>query len=181
MIHDVERDYCINVFSRNTLLDKDVRRKHKLFSQTEEFELEKRVIKVAKNEFLYINKFLQYRPVEEVLNMYVHGTMPLKEIMSKKMFAMVFVSNSTNNINFNNELSINVINELRKETGVFSLDDVDFRLIIDKENLDGFIMYDKMAHLYARFKTLRSEEVVCNISDTCTVEVSRNGQLFISF
>lgn len=181
MIYDVEREYCINLFSRNSLQDRDVRKKHKSFCQTDEFEFEKKVIKIAINEFLYINKFLQYRPVEEVLNMYVHGTMPLKEIMSKKMFLMVFVSNSTNNANFNSKFSLNIIKSLRKDTGVYTLDDVDFRLVIDKDNLDGMIMYDKMAHLYARFKSLRKQEVLCRISDDCTVEVTKNGQLFIAF
>jgi hypothetical protein len=191
-ISQLEKDYCINIFSRNTLRDRDVKKKHGLFSQTEEFEFEKKVIRITKNEFLHVNKFLQYRPVEEVLNMYLHGTMPLKEIMTKTMFLMVFVSNSTNNTKFNSDIRfktdtlgevspLDIVKLLREETGVLSLDDVDFRLIINEDDVDGKIFYDKMAHLYAKFIDIREEEVQYTYPNGSTVEVARDGQLFIAF
>jgi hypothetical protein len=192
MIHEVEKDYCVNIFSRNSLRDRGMKKKHGLFSQTEEFKFEKKVIRISKNEFLYVNKFLQYKDVQEVLDMYLRGSMPLREILEKRMFLMVFVSSSTNNSKFVSDVkfktdalgevvSLDVVKLLRKEVGISSLDDVDFRLIIHEDDVDGKIMYDKMAHLYARFKDLREEEVLCKFSDGSTIEVSKSNQLFIAF
>lgn len=179
-MNNIERKYCINIFSRNTLMDPEIRKKQKSFYLTEEFSFEKKVIKIAINEFLYINKLLQSRPVEEVLMLYRNGLIPLVEIMAKKMFLMVFVSNSTNNTCFSSDYSLKIMKKLRKETGIFSLDDVDFRLIIDKDSIDEKVMYDKMAVLYAQFKKLRKEEIVCELSSGCNIEISKSGQLFIS-
>lgn len=179
-MNSIEREYCINIFSRNTLMDPEIRRKQKSLYLSEEFNFEKKVIKLAINEFLYINKLLQSRPVEEVLRLYRHGLMPLVEIMSKKMFAMVFVSNSTNNTRFSSSYSLRIMKKLRKETGIFSLDDVDFRLIIDKDNIDEVVMYDKMAVLYAQFMKLRKEEIVCELPGGCNIEISKSGQMFIT-